>query len=423
MNNKTLLCYLLSGYKYYKIRDSKDISKSIKYDSDGEIKYFFNKRYFRNESWYLRYLKILAAVFTVNILARHYERWLSKKCLFLNNKYSVFAPATYYALRAYNSNMRHFNIKISRDIFISDMIYEINERVKNYFINIEPESKLISFIYSNTPIGIELEFTNVGPKAGKFFVSEKGDPLLNFSKYHHYHLKKFLWRFGAYIDSEMPFKQLIKKGGFLEYTFTRPDSTLASSIPLTNSPQFASKLIEEAVRFTPVRPHSLHITLESPNDGFRRPKIGFEESLFILMCTGQFIRFGSKVFEARIMEKNMKDIFLSRKRKNDGKWVDTIEFSNMRLCRDFVKRGVYEPSIFVFIAFKNLFQFDEILPFSHNIEKWGENPDYRKINEGRMFEILEKGLEFEKSLPIKYKEVIILKIKDNYRYNCSIIGA
>jgi len=422
MNNKTLLYYILTGYKYYKIRQDSSIFRHIKNDSDDEIKYFFNKRYFRNESWYLRYLKILGAIFTVNILARHYERWLSKKCLFLDKKYSVFAPATYYALKAYNSNMRHFNFKISRDIFISDMLFKINDRVEDFFKKIEIESSYTPFIHSNTPIGIELEFTNVGPKAGKFFASEKGDPLHNFSKYHHYHLKKFLWRFGAYIDSEIPFKQIIKKGGFLEYTFTRPDSTLSSSIPLTNSPQFAAQLIGEAVRFTPVKPHSLHVTLESIKDSNKRPMIGFEESLFILMCTGQFVKYGSKVFEARIMEKNMKDIFMSRKRKNDGKWVDTIEFSNMRLCRDFVKRDVYEPSIFVFIAFKNLFRFDDILPFSYNIQKWGENPDYRKIDAEKMFNILEKGLEFEKSLPIKYKETILMRIKDIYLYNCSIIG-
>lgn len=421
MRNKTVLYYLLSGYNYYKIRNNKSLFKFIKNEYDDEIKYFFNKRNFRDKSWYLRYLKILAAVFTVNLLARHYERWLSKKCLFLDNKYSVFAPATYYALKAYNSHMKHFNIKINRDIFISDLILKINDKVEEFFSYIEPDTKYISFIHSNTPIGIELEFTNVGPKAGKFFVSENRDPLHNFSKYHHYHLKKFLWRFGAYIDSEIPFKQLIKKGGFLEYTFTRPDSTLTSSIPLTNSPQFAAQLIGEAVRFTPVKPHSLHVTLQSPMDNIKRPMICFEDSLFILMCTGQFVRYGDKVFEARIMEKNMKDIFLMRKRKNDGKWVNTIEFSNMRLCRDFVNRGVYEPSILVFIAFKNLFKFDDILPFSYDIQKWGENPDYKKIDENRMFNILVKGLDMEKSLPINYKESMIDKIRDIYRYNCSIV--
>jgi hypothetical protein len=423
MNIRTPLYYVLSGFKYYKLIESKKYFSEIKEVCDDEIKYFFNKRYFRNESWYLRYMHILASVFTVNLLSRYFERFLKQKCYFLDRKYTIFAHATFYALKSYNDNRKFFKIEINREIFISDMIYKINEKVKKFFWELPGTINYVDFVFGNTPIGVELEFSNIGRDAGKFFVSDKGDPLLNFSKYHHYHLKKFLWRFGAYIDAEMPLKQFIKKGGFLEYTFTRPDSTLESSIPLTSSAQFAAELIKEAVRFTPIKPHSLHVTLESPIIDYRKPLIGFEESIFILLCTGQYLINESKVVESRIMEKNMKDIFMSRKRKNNGKWVDTVEFSNMRLCRDFVARGVYEPSINVFIAFKNMFRFEDILPFSLKIQKWGEKPDCKIVDRDKMFNLLEKGLNIEKSLPISYKNNIIERIKEIYNYNCALIGS
>lgn len=417
MNNKTILYYILSGHDYYKLLDNRSYFPKIKKITNNEIEYFFNKRAYRNEIWYLKYLKILVAVFSVNLLSRYFERNLNKVCCFYGDKYHRFTLSTYFAIKTFNENRKFFNIKIHRDIYISELISIIFERIKNFIQNEVIANLNYSFIHGNTPIGIELEFSNIGAHAGKLFVPSKNDVLFNFSKYHHYHLEKFMWRFGAYIDANIPFQQYFKKGGFLEYTFIKPDTVFEASAPLTNSPSFAAHLIKEAVRFTPVKPHSLHITLESPRDSKRRPFIGLNDIIFMLLCSGEFREYQGKVVETRTMEKNMKDICVSRLRKNREGLVNTIEFSHMRLSRDFVKKDVYEPSILLFVAYKNLFEFDNILPYSLDIYKWGSAPKLKNIDLNRMLSLIEKGLEMEKSLPKNYKISIIEKIKELYLSN------
>lgn len=416
MNSKTFLYYLLSGYDYYKLKDNKSYFLKIKKITNNEIEYFFNKREFRNEVWYLKYLKILVAVFSVNLLSRYFERNLNKVCCCYGDKYPIYSISTYFAIKTFNENRKYFNIKINRDIFISELINVISEKVKNFIKSEAPNQLYYPFIHGNTPLGIELEFSNIGAHAGKLFVPSKNDVLFNFSKYHHYHLIKFMWRFGAYIDADIPFRQYFKKGGFLEYTFIKPDTVFQSSSPLTNSPNFAANLIKEAVKFTPVKPHSLHITLESPRDG-KRPFIGLNNIIFMLLCSGEFKEKQEEAVESRIVEKNMKDICISRLRKNKGNLVKTIEFSHMRLSRDFVNKNVYEPSILLFIAYRNLFEFYDILPYSLEIYKWGKNPNKKNIDLSAMLNLVEKGLEMEKSLPKNYKISIMEKIKELYLIN------
>jgi len=421
MLNSTALYYLLAGSKYYSFLDSKDFVRQVRNYSEKEIEYFFNNRFIRHEKWFRRYLKILIAVFTVNLLARKFERYLSRLCCFYDLSCSRFAPATLMALRAFNKNRQFFNIEFDRFIFLRELIYIVNSRVNEFCkcTNLYPDR--IQFIQGNTPLGVEMEFSNKGTAAGRFLERGKGDPLVNFSKYHYYHLTNFMWRFGAYIDSDTPFKQFIKKGGFLEYTFTVPDKFLQTSMPLTNSPDFAGKLINEAVKFTPVQPHSLHITVQKNTVKHKLPLPSFDEILFLLFCSGQFLCKDGKIVESRIVEENMKDIVLLRKRKNYKKWVDTVEFSHMRLCRDFIRRNVYEPSIMLMVAYKNLFAFADIFPYTNKLRQWGRLPYLPALNPNDMFEIIRKGLDEEKALPEHYKEYIVEKVKEFYFFNKSIV--
>ena len=89
----------------------------------------------------------------------------------------------------------------------------------------------------------------------------------------------------------------------------------------------------------------------------------------------------------------------------------------MRLSRDFVNKNVYEPSILLFIAYRNLFEFYDILPYSLEIYKWGKNPNKKNIDLSAMLNLVEKGLEMEKSLPKNYKISIMEKIKELYLIN------
>lgn len=393
--------------------------KLVKNESEKEIEYFFNKRFIRDEIWFERYQRILISVFTVNLLAREFERKLKQKGSFWDSAFSDTALSTYFALKEFNRNRKLFLMKFNKNIFLQELVEKISANMKVYLKNRQLTPDISGFVNTNTPIGIELEFSNVGKKAGYFFETGKNDPLLNFSKYNFYHLTKFMWRFGAYIDSNTSFQQFIKKGGFLEYTFTVPDDIFKPSMPLTKSPDFAASLIKEAVGFTPINPHSLHVTLQI-NDQ-KLPYITFNDILYLLMVTGHFVKEGERVTETRVTEGNMKDIAYLRIRKNSSGIVNTVEFTNMRLCRDFVKNDVYRPSILLMIAYKNLFKFHDIVPFFRDIVNWGKKPIFNNYKLTEFLNTVRLGLDREVSLPEQYKDMSISLIKELFLKNVSLL--
>jgi hypothetical protein len=417
MNNQTALYYLLSGQNYYTSLKKKSDYKQLKKEVDKEIEYFFDNRYVRIESWNKIYLKILTAVFSVNLLSRIYERKLFHFHCQYFYKCSRYALSTLFALKTYNKNKKFFNINIESDIFLPELINKINNRVNEFLKNISELDFDKNFIRGNTPIGIELEFSNKGKDAGFFFTPSKDDPLLNFSKYHHYHLMKFMWRFGAYVDSNTPFKQFIKKGGFLEYTFTKPDLSFKPSEPLTYSPNIASELIKEAVKFTPIKPHSLHTTFEITNDYKKLEPISFKDIIFLIITTGHFLKKDESYYESRLTEGNMKEIIDYRERRNYDGWVNTIEYTYMRLSRDFVRKNIYELAILMQISYKNIFSFEYFHTYSNDLIKWAKKPYKIPINLEEKLQKIKIGLDKEVSLTLKYKNSMIKKIKDIYLQN------
>ena len=132
MNNITVLYYLLSGPVYYQVMHDRSDLHLLKKEVNREIEYFFEKRYIRLEPWNKRYSKILMAVFTVNLIARHIERKMSKACTLYDKRYSRFAPATMLALREYNRNRSSFIYETDPEIFLRDRIKMVNERVNSY---------------------------------------------------------------------------------------------------------------------------------------------------------------------------------------------------------------------------------------------------------------------------------------------------
>lgn len=423
MNNVTVLYYILSGSVYYQLVNKRKEFRRLKNEVLREIEYFFEKRYIMREPWHSRYMQILISVFCVNLLARCAERRIYRVMSHYDRRYAVPAPATLAALSEYNAGRESFLFEVEPDIFLRDLVRMVNDRVNSFCLNrlcsINPEH----LIHGNTPIGVELEFSNTGKTAGKLFEFGAGDALLNFSKYHYYHLMKFMWRFGAYVDAETPFVQFIKRGGFLEYTFTRPDAAFRPSEPLTSSPYFAARFVEEAIRFTPVQPHSLHVTLQMEKDSWRRPLLSFNELIFLMMCTGHFVRERGAVTESRLTEGNMKEWAVIRDRRNRDGFVVTVEFTHMRGSQDFVRRNVYEPSILLLLAYKNLFSFSDIDVYSGRLLKWAQNPSPPETDPEAMLAKVRRGLDMEVSLPERCKEKAVEDIRELYLYNCSIIAA
>lgn len=421
MNNRTVLYYLLAGPVYYQVIGDRSRLHLLKKEVMKEEIYFFEKRYVRREPWHKRYFQILIGVFSVNLLARRIERVLYRSHRLYGTKYSKFALPTMLALQEYNRNRSYFTIRPDDFIMLKELIFEINKRVNTYCLNKKCDFSASAFLHANSPLGIEIEFTNKGSTAGKFFENNIKDALLNFSKYHYYHLMKFMWRFGAYVDSEMPFKQFIRKGGFLEYTFTRPDIAFKPSQPLTSSPWLAARLIEEAIKFTPVKPHSIHVTFQTEKNTSSKPAVSFNEILFLMMCTGHFDDTGKGLVETRITEGNMKEWALVRDRRNDSGWVKTIEFTHMRACRSFVKRGVYEPSIVLMLAYKNIFSFENIGTYSIKLMNWAKKPTAADVNLEILLNKIKKGLDIEAALPEYYKSDMIKHINSLYEYNKNFI--
>jgi len=393
----------------------------LKEEVRKEIEYFFENRYVMREPWHKRYFPILISVFCVNLLARQIERRLYNYNSRCDDRYSKFAPATMLALKEYNNNRSKFFINARPFVFIEDLIREINTKVNAYCNSNGCRFNTEFFIHANTPMGVELEFSNKGRTAGKLFESTQHDALLNFSKYHHYHLTKFMWRLGAYVDAEMPFKQLIRKGGFLEYTFTRPDIAFKPSEPLTSSPALAARLIEESVKFTPMKPHSLHVTFQIDSNAKKKPTLSFQELLFMMMCTGHFVTGDNGVYESRITEGNMKDWAVIRDRRNDSGWVLTVEFTHMRCCRDFVRRKVFEPSILLLLAYKNLFNFSDIEVYSKKLNDWARKPSVPNLDINTALANVRNGLDMEISLPERYKNEMIKRILELYNHNKALL--
>jgi gamma-glutamylcyclotransferase (GGCT)/AIG2-like uncharacterized protein YtfP len=141
-------------------------------------------------------------------------------------------------------------------IDIADTIYNSHEM-----------EELIQFVHSNwhsspTPLGSELEFSNLGvrainPEPGEDSVYDSFQWFWDFDMLHR------TWRLGGYIDSHRQMSIAQKRHrGFWEYAFGRYNILGDLSRPLFDCPWGMSLLINEAVKFLDITPHSLHISME-----------------------------------------------------------------------------------------------------------------------------------------------------------------
>jgi len=127
--------------------------------------------------------------------------------------------------------------------------------------------ELIAYVQENwhsapTPLGAELEFSDLGRHA--IGASSGEDPKYDsFNWFWDFDMYHRAWRLGGHIDSH---RQMLigqkRHRGFLEYAFGRFNILGDLSLPLFDSPWAMSRLINEAVQFLDVAPHSLHISME-----------------------------------------------------------------------------------------------------------------------------------------------------------------
>jgi len=118
------------------------------------------------------------------------------------------------------------------------------------------------------PLGVELEFSNLGFKAVH-------DPEVNieyafdgFKYFHDFRLDVLSWKLGGYIDDHTGSAKF-RRRGFLELAPGRLNVLGELSKPATADPWIMNQLIREITLFYPIKPHSLHLSLQ-----VRRKDIG-----------------------------------------------------------------------------------------------------------------------------------------------------
>ncbi len=127
--------------------------------------------------------------------------------------------------------------------------------------------KLIAILYdkwshSPTPLGAELEFSNLGSRA---IYAKPGEDTAydSFNWFWDFNMVQRTWRLGGHIDSHRQISLGHQRHrGFLEYALGRFQILGDLSRPLFDSPWAMSLLINELVKFLDVKPHSLHISME-----------------------------------------------------------------------------------------------------------------------------------------------------------------
>ena len=129
---------------------------------------------------------------------------------------------------------------------------------------------MVSFLESNwystpTPLGAELEFSPLGVRA--VYAEAGEDPAFDgFYWFNDFDLQRRLWRLGGHIDAHRTITMggQTRYRGFLEYALGRFNIGADLSRPLFDCPWAMSMVINEAVKFCGIPPHSLHISMEMP---------------------------------------------------------------------------------------------------------------------------------------------------------------
>jgi hypothetical protein len=111
------------------------------------------------------------------------------------------------------------------------------------------------------PLGAELELSNLGFKAVGSRTRKKDADFDGFKYFCDFRLDVLSWKLGGYIDDHSGTNDL-RRRGFLELAPGRLNIAGELSKPATADPWIMNQLIREIAMFYPVRPHSLHLSLQ-----------------------------------------------------------------------------------------------------------------------------------------------------------------
>jgi gamma-glutamylcyclotransferase (GGCT)/AIG2-like uncharacterized protein YtfP len=207
------------------------------------------------------------------------------------------------------------------------------------------------------PLGAELEFSDLGVRATS---SQEGDdPKFDgFYYFYDFDLMRRGWKLGVHVDDHGFLTTThTRTRGFLELAFGRYRLLGDVSKPATNDPWILAQLIDLAIRYIEIKPHSLHISLQTePNTPFQKIE-NSEYFLCLLLLGGDFRedKDGNlremRIYRHEILREN--DVYISRfnrhhKNPEDAEWSFVIEYQFPRLSFDYD----YQPLIMALKGFQ-----------------------------------------------------------------------
>ncbi|OGV38658.1 MAG: hypothetical protein A2020_03800 [Lentisphaerae bacterium GWF2_45_14] len=324
---------------------------------------------------------------------------------------------------------------------IADLIYDRGQALE-----------VIDYVEQNwystpTPIGAELEFSQLGKRA---VCAEPGEDKLydGFYWFNDFSMPRRTWRLGGHVDSHRSILPGQKRHrGFFEYALGRYQIVGDLSRPLFDCPWGMSVIINEVVKFLAIKPHSLHVSMELGGQHSNvTDKRHREEDLVCLLMLGGELRKcpDGKLREWRIYNEELDTNFkhslhfsdrkchFSRPDQDESEAAEIMEYKFMRL-------NSFETDYEKLIVALKGYQFETharpiSIPKAGEIEmpeqiflrRWAKNPeplDKAAIN--GFLKTVEKGLlEENKACKLdQRKKNILLKIEQELLAKNELISA
>lgn len=363
-------------------------------------------------------------------------------CVRVSHQYFQHGIAILLAFLLYNRHKKkiesHFK-KMKLDRIVKSRGYRDYAKFAIDIADIEYDSaemeRLIDLIdnkwYSTpTPLGAELEFSNLGANA--IYAKPNKDPIYDgFQWFWDFDMFHRTWRLGGHVDSHRQIALGQKRHrGFMEYAFGRYQILGDLSRPLFDCPWAMSLLINEAVKFLDVKPHSLHISMElgGKHKHITDKQHDNDDLVCLLLLGGDLTRSkDNKLREWRIYNNELDTNFQKSLHFSDRKYhftkfnqlvedaADVMEYKFMRLHEN---EFDYETLIYALKGYQlqtharpvNLQKKKNYeLPEQKFMRKWANNPKPLKLPAiDKFVETVQKGLMEE--IEVKHPKPYIIRI-------------
>ncbi len=298
-------------------------------------------------------------------------RWLNRHNELWGNKLDQFTE------QVISESIRHHFIYLLLSFMLAQRIYNRTA------MQVEADQIKDSARPGKIPIGIEMEFSNLGRKAvdkdnPKALILS--DPFLNMELYSSFQLEDVTWRLGGYVDTHEHGRRLLKLsryGGFFEYSMVRVDYPRTYTLPLTTDPAIAGQLICESIDFIKeIRPHSLHINIEHKFQGTIEPELN---DFLCLLLLGGDLGYNNKgqFKEKRFADREFHRFIKRRLHLNltSGIKKEVIEYAFLRLKKRDAENHNHQTIIMTLKGFQNAYKIERNC--NHQIPEllsWAENP-------------------------------------------------